>query len=43
MDPIRLVIFDVAGTIIEDHGEVLNAFSQALERNGITFTETELR
>jgi phosphonatase-like hydrolase len=43
MDPIRLVIFDVAGTIIEDHGEVLDAFSQALKGNGIAFTEAELR
>jgi phosphonatase-like hydrolase len=43
MDPIRLVIFDVAGTIIEDHGEVLAAFSQALKGNGIGFTESELR
>jgi phosphonatase-like hydrolase len=41
--PIRLVIFDVAGTIIEDHGEVLDAFSQALKGNGIAFTEAELR
>jgi phosphonatase-like hydrolase len=43
MDPIRLLIFDVAGTIIEDHGEVLDAFSQALKGNGIAFTEAELR
>jgi phosphonatase-like hydrolase len=43
MDPIRLVIFDVAGTIIEDHGEVLDAFRQALEGNEIGFTEAELQ
>jgi len=43
MDPIRLVIFDIAGTIIEDHGEVLDAFSQALKGNGIAFTDAELR
>jgi phosphonatase-like hydrolase len=43
VDPIRLVIFDVAGTIIEDRGEVLDAFSHALHQNGITFTEAELR
>ena len=43
MDPIRLVIFDVAGTIIEDHGEVLDAFSQALKGSGVVFTEAELR
>ena len=43
MEPIRLVIFDVAGTIIEDHGEVLDAFSRALQGNGIAFTDAELR
>jgi phosphonatase-like hydrolase len=43
MDPIRLVIFDVAGTIIEDCGEVLDAFSHALKGNGIAFSEAELR
>jgi phosphonatase-like hydrolase len=43
MDPIRLVIFDIAGTIIEDHGEVLDSFSRALKGNGIMFTEDELR
>jgi phosphonatase-like hydrolase len=43
MDPIRLVIFDVAGTIIEDHGEVVGAFSQALKGSGIAFTDAELR
>jgi phosphonatase-like hydrolase len=42
-DPIRLVIFDVAGTIIEDHGEVLDAFGQALKVNGIVFSSAELR
>lgn len=43
MEPIRLVVFDIAGTIIEDHGEVLDAFRQALEGNEIAFTEAELR
>jgi phosphonatase-like hydrolase len=43
MDPVRLVIFDIAGTIIEDHGEVLDSFSRALKGNGIMFTEAELR
>jgi phosphonatase-like hydrolase len=42
MSAIRLVIFDVAGTIIEDHGEVLTCFRRALEENGITATESEL-
>ena len=41
--PIKLVIFDIAGTIIEDHGEVLGAFSAALRKNGIPFTPDELK
>ena len=43
MPPIRLVIFDIAGTIIEDHGEVVSAFAAALRKNGIPFTEDELK
>lgn len=43
MGRIRLVIFDIAGTIIEDHGEVLSSFRAALEKNGISATEAELR
>ena len=41
-NPIKLVIFDIAGTIIEDHGEVVDAFRQALEANGISFVDAEL-
>jgi len=40
--PIRLVIFDVAGTIIEDHGEVLSCFATALRKNNIRAAEEEL-
>jgi hypothetical protein len=29
MDAIKLVIFDVAGTIVEDRGEVLDAFAES--------------
>jgi phosphoglycolate phosphatase len=43
MSPIRLVIFDIAGTIIEDHGEVLSSFKRALMQNGISVEENELR
>jgi len=43
MPLIRLVIFDIAGTIIEDHGEVVSAFASALKKNGIPFTENEIR
>jgi phosphoglycolate phosphatase len=42
MAAIRLVVFDIAGTIIEDHGEVLTAFSLALQKNGIPFSQEEL-
>jgi len=43
MPPLKLVIFDIAGTIIQDGGEVVNAFSSALRQNGIPFTEDELK
>lgn len=43
MLPIKLVVFDIAGTIIEDRGEVVRAFACALEKNGIPFTAEELK
>jgi phosphonatase-like hydrolase len=43
MPSIKLVIFDIAGTIIEDHGEVVHAFAGALQNNGIPFTPDELK
>ena len=43
MLPIKLVVFDIAGTIIQDHGEVVSAFSSALEKNRIPFTAEELK
>jgi phosphonatase-like hydrolase len=43
MDAIKLVIFDIAGTIIEDHGEVLGAFATVLEKHGIAHSAAELR
>ena len=42
MAPIKLVIFDIAGTIVEDRGEVVRAFASALRANGICFTDAEL-
>ena len=39
----KLIVFDIAGTIIEDHGEVVSAFSAAFEKSGIPFTKDELR
>jgi phosphoglycolate phosphatase len=43
MAEIKLVVFDIAGTIIEDRGEVARAFSAALENNGIPFSKDELK
>ena len=43
MSRIKLVIFDIAGTIIEDQGEVVHAFGSALRKNGVAFTEDELK
>jgi phosphonatase-like hydrolase len=42
MPKIKLVIFDIGGTIIEDNGEVVDAFSAALEKNGLHATRQEL-
>ena len=43
VNTIKLVIFDIAGTVIEDHGEVLSSFALALEQSGISVAENELR
>ncbi|HVO63366.1 MAG TPA: HAD hydrolase-like protein [Terriglobales bacterium] len=43
MTGIELVVFDIAGTIIEDHDEVLSAFRRALAENGIDVGERELK
>jgi phosphonatase-like hydrolase len=42
MSTIKLVIFDIAGTIIEDHGEVVHAFTAALRERRIPFSKEEL-
>jgi len=42
MPTVKLVIFDIAGTIIEDGGEVIDAFGAALEQNGLRATQEEL-
>jgi phosphonatase-like hydrolase len=42
MSSIKLVIFDIAGTIIVDRGEVLHAFSTALRKHGVDLPEFEL-
>jgi phosphonatase-like hydrolase len=43
MPNIKLVVFDIAGTIIEDRGEVITAFGSALQNSGIPFTVDELK
>ena len=43
MHSLRLVVFDIAGTIVEDHGEILRAFADALDRHGIQHTDAELK
>jgi phosphonatase-like hydrolase len=43
MSKIKLVIFDIGGTIIEDHGEVVASFSAALSANGVTASDTEIK
>jgi phosphonatase-like hydrolase len=42
MPKVKLVIFDIGGTIIQDNGEVLDAFSAALEANGLRVSRAEL-
>ncbi len=44
MTPIlKLVIFDMAGTTIEDKGQVPTAFMQALQANGFAVSNDEVR
>lgn len=43
MSKVRLVIFDIGGTIIEDHGEVVASFRSALAANGVAASEMEIR
>ena len=41
MPKVKLVIFDIGGTIIEDNGEVIAAFSAALGANGLPASVAE--
>lgn len=43
MNSVELVIFDLAGTTVEDNGEVPDAFTAALAAHGISVSPTELR
>ncbi len=40
---IELVIFDIAGTLIEDHDEVTDSFLAALRNNGIEIADDEIK
>jgi phosphonatase-like hydrolase len=43
MSKIRLVVFDIGGTIIEDHGEVVASFCAALAANDVPASEAEIK
>ena len=43
MSRYSLVIFDIAGTLIEDHNEVADAFLEALRNNAIEVSDTEIK
>ena len=43
MDELELVIFDLAGTTVEDHGEVPAAFTAALAGHGIEVTREQIK
>ena len=43
MQEIKLVIFDIAGTVIEDAGQVPEAFTAALGHHGIEVTNDSIR
>jgi phosphonatase-like hydrolase len=40
---LELVIFDIAGTTVEDHGQVPNAFAAALAELGMTVTPEQIK
>ena len=42
MPRVELAIFDIAGTLIEDHNEVTDAFARALRQNNITAEDSEI-
>ena len=42
MNSVELVIFDLAGTTVEDRGEVPRAFTDAMASHGITVSQSQL-
>jgi phosphonatase-like hydrolase len=43
LNELELVIFDLAGTTVEDHGEVPEAFTAALAGHGIIVTPEQIK
>lgn len=43
MEGIELVVFDMAGTTVQDRGEVPRAFLEALKKNGIAATAAQVQ
>jgi len=43
LDELELVIFDMAGTTVEDHGEVPAAFTAALAEHGFEVTREQIK
>lgn len=43
MHELELVVFDLAGTTVEDHGQVAGAFTAALAEHGIEVTPEQVR
>lgn len=43
MNELDLVVFDLAGTTVEDHGQVADAFTAALAACGVTVTPDQLQ
>ena len=43
MPALDLVVFDIAGTIIRDTGQVINAFAAAFRKHAIRVTDAEIR
>jgi phosphoglycolate phosphatase-like HAD superfamily hydrolase len=42
MGPIELVVFDLAGTTVQDDGAVLNCLMEATSRHGLPGSREEL-
>jgi phosphonatase-like hydrolase len=42
MNELSLIVFDVAGTVVKDRGEVPESFTAALESHGLSVTPEEL-